>query len=250
MSFAHENLPLVGISGKPFVDFTKYSHCDFSLLDNEICLGLAKNDTTQMPIVAGQIPDSLRLSEYRDLKFETEYLNNCTDQTVLDSISNLTVNQRRKYLYFKNKIVSPWSFIFVLKPNNFSTKSQDLQPWENCVNRDFFHTRKFIETLPFKSIGRVVIYGSSPNMAVPCHRDQPMSNQLDHHINFNPGGYRPVYVYDSYHDTKTYLDSDYRLYGYNVRDYHGVDSIDHFSYTVRVDGTYNDVVLEQLSESH
>lgn len=98
--------------------------------------------------------------------------------------------------------------------------------------------RDCIEKLPFSEIGRVVIYGSWAESRVACHRDTPPSKVYAHHINFNPGGYRPVYVYDPLTQTKHFLPPDFKFYAYNTSDYHGVDPISHFSYTVRVDGTY------------
>jgi hypothetical protein len=62
----------------------------------------------------------------------------------------------------------------------------------------------------------------------------------------NPGGYRPVYVYDSKNNQKVYLDADSRLYAYNVRDFHGVDAVNRFSYTVRIDGEYTNNMCETI----
>ena len=40
----HEESPMLGIEGKPFKNFTKYTlDWDWKKLDNEICLMLAKN---------------------------------------------------------------------------------------------------------------------------------------------------------------------------------------------------------------
>ena len=88
------------------------------------------------------------------------------------------------------------------------------------------------------SLGRVVIYGSWATSVVPCHRDDPPSENYDQMITFNPGGYRPVYIYDSMRQKKRHLPEDWKAYSYNTTDYHGVDSVPHFSYTVRVDGQF------------
>jgi hypothetical protein len=73
-----------------------------------------------------------------------------------------------------------------------------------------------------------------------------MYEGFDHHINFNPGGYRSVFIYDSLNDNKIFLPKDYKLYAYNTSDYHGVDPLPHFSYTIRVDGKYSDAGLELI----
>ena len=138
--------------------------------------------------------------------------------------------------------------ILDLKPNFFKTKTKDLYPW-NPIMDIMPYTKSCIEQLPFKEIGRVVIYGSWPEARVPCHRDVSSKVNFDHHINFNPGGYRQVYVYDSIDDKKVYLPEDYLLYAYNTSDYHGVEPSNRFSYTVRVDGIYTDEALELLKIS-
>lgn len=243
--FQHVETPIVGINNKTFIDFSKYADWDLNRIDDEICIGLALTDTTNIPTVTGEMPPEIA-KQYDGKVFEAEYLWNVEDQNYKNIIKKMSVKERRKYLLFKNKIILPWHFISILKFNMFATKSQDLHPWESFVDLYMPYTKSCIEKLPFKTIGRVVIYGSLPNIEVPCHRDDIITNHKDHHVNFNPGGYRPVYIYDSIKKEKHYLDKTYRIYAYNVRDYHGVDAIPDFSYTVRVDGEYTDEVCEEL----
>ncbi len=234
-----------GINGKLFVDFTDYSkEVDFDMLDEEICLGLAKLDLTKYPMVHGVIPKKLQERELSG-EFESNALFEY-DEKNKDILKNLSVMERRKFLFFKRRLIIPWFFILDLKPNMFRTKSQDLYPW-SAESTFFPELRKCIEGLPFREIGRVVIYGSWTESRVPCHRDSISTAKFDHHVNINPGGYRPVYIYDPKSDTKHYLSENFKFYAYNTSDYHGVDPLPHFSYTVRVDGTYNDTVLYRLN---
>jgi hypothetical protein len=236
---------ITGINGLPFVDFTSLCNFDFKKLDDEICLGLATTNLDKLPMVGGVIPPKLREREI-DGEFEPSILINYSgDKTVF---SNLSPMEIRKYLFFKRKTVVPWCFILELKPNLFNTKTQDLYPWSELIEK-FPYTKQCIEELPFKEIGRVVIYGSWSEARVPCHKDQRVTEKFDHHINFNPGGYRPIYVYDSLNDKKVFLPEDYKLYAYNTSDYHGVDPLPHFSYTIRVDGVYNEEGLNLIPTS-
>jgi Rieske 2Fe-2S family protein len=146
--------------------------------------------------------------------------------------------QRRKYLFFKHKTLLPWFFVLDLKSNTFFDRNLDLGPWNDIINQ-LPYTKQCIESLPFSQIGRVVIYGSWPEASVPCHRDWIPDGEFHHHINFNPGGYRPVYIYDPTTNTKHHLPNDYKLYAYQTTDYHGVDPLPYFSYTIRVDGIFN-----------
>lgn len=235
---------VIGINGSPFVNFTSHCSFDFEKMNEEICIGLATTDLTKLPMVSGVIPPKIREREI-DGEFETSVIKNYTgDKNILANMSSM---EKRKYLFFKHKSVVPWYFILDLKPNVFQTKTQDLYPWEDIVSK-FTYTKKCIEELPFKEIGRVVIYGSWPESRVPCHRDKAPSTDFDNHINFNPGGYRPVYVYDSVNDKKIFLPTDHKLYAYNTSDYHGVDPLSYFSYTVRVDGVYSEEGLNFIKK--
>ena len=244
-TFPYQDTSIAGINGKPFIDFSAYKNdYDFNIIDEELCLYFARTELNQIPMVSGQIPTQLS-NEYSNLVFEDEYIQNLSD-IELSSLKHLDIPTRRKYLYYRNKILLPWTFILVLKPNMFKSKNQDINPWEPFVDSHLAYTKSFIQSLPFKHIGRVVIYGSWGGSLVPCHRDGYLEKHKDHHINFNPGGYRPVFVYDPIKNKKTYLNKNYKLYAYNVRDYHGVDSIPNFSYTVRVDGEYTDNVINKI----
>lgn len=228
----HVNEPVNGIHGKSFINFNM--DCDLDRMDNEICLALAKTDTFKVPTVPGKIPPELKTHD-NDV-YEYDILFNYTgDKTIF---KGMDYQQIRKYFFYKKSITLPWYFMLELKPNKLLTKSKDLEPW-NSISELFPYTKSIIEKMPFEEIGRVVIYGSWPNSPVPCHRDNIPSKNFEHHINFNPGGYRPVYVYDTTTQQKHYLPKDYRFYAYNTTDYHGVDLLPHFSYTVRVDGTYD-----------
>jgi hypothetical protein len=224
-----------GIDGNMFLDFTsKVPDINFEELDFEICYGLSKINLDKMPMVSGCVPQKIKESEINGL-FESEAMYYYDEDK--SKLSSLNTNEMRKFLFFRKKTIVPWYFILELKPNIFRTKNKDLYPWDEKISL-FPNLKECIEKLPFSEIGRVVIYGSWSESRVSCHRDTPPTSNYSHHINFNPGGYRPVYVYDPVNNTKHYLPSDYKFYAYNTSDYHGVDPLPHFSYTVRVDGIF------------
>jgi len=245
--FPHQDSHILGINNLPFLNLSEYCIFDLEKMNDEICLGLAKHECNMLPTVSGQIPPDLHIGDIRDKFYESEYIFYRADNIILEKTKNLSANQRRKYLFFKNKIIQPWSFIFTLKSNKFNNKTQSTSSWENFVDLDFPYTKHCIEQLPLIQIGRVVIYASYPYNLVPPHRDMPISAHKDHHININPAGYRPIYVYDTIDKTKYYLNNDIRMYAFNVRDYHGVDAVSNFSYTIRVDGQYTQEFLNKFN---
>ena len=242
--FTYEHVKVKGINGKPFINFSSTSTMDFSKIDDEVCYALAKTDQLKFPQVGGVTPPLLRIKEF-DAVFESQAKFEYAGPTEI--VQGMSFQEVRKYLFFKKLSTLPWFIILDLKPNVFLTRTQDLYPW-NSVMDLMPYTKSCIESLPFKEIGRAVIYGSWPEARVPCHRDQPSSTEFEHHINFNPGGYRQVYVYDPVDDVKTYLPEDHKLYAYNTTDYHGVEPANRFSYTIRVDGVYNDEALKLVQK--
>lgn len=232
----HEPLPLLGIDGKPFIDYSQYvREWDMDGIDEELCLMMSKHPLDKYPKVVGSQPPELKYGEFEDpvMYDYREQMSSFDDK--LDDMSYMEV---RKYFHFRHKTVIPWFFIIDLKPSLFEDKHLDTTQWSDIADKTPY-TRHCIEKLPFKQIGRVVIYGSWTNSCVPCHRDMLPTKTPERIINFNPGGYRPIYVYDSLNKKKHYLPKQCKAHSYNTSDYHGVDSVPHFSYTVRVDGSFS-----------
>ena len=59
-----------------------------------------------------------------------------------------------------------------------------------------------VEALPFKNLGRVVIFCTYPYYPVHAHRDWIQCPHRDHHINFTSRFDRGIYVYDEIKDEK------------------------------------------------
>tara|TARA_R100001377_G_scaffold79155_1_gene57251 strand:+ start:374 stop:1111 length:738 start_codon:yes stop_codon:yes gene_type:complete len=230
VKFEHEPLPLIGVDSKPFTDKTEHTKdWDWDRMDEELCIMMAMNPLDKYPKVVSSQPPKLKKGS-----FEDEVMNDYNGE----SIKHLDTQQQRKYMHFRHKTVLPWFFILDLKPSRFDDKINDNTPWAD-ISKLTPYTRQCIEQLPFSEIGRVVIYGSWAGSTVPCHRDTLPTDNPEQIINFNPGGYRPVFVYDSLNDKKHYLPQQYKAYSYNTSDYHGVEYLDCFSYTVRVDGKFS-----------
>lgn len=219
--------PIVGINGQAFHNFD--IGVDMGRIDEEVCRALATSNLDFIPSVYGEKPPDIEEEKERP-PFE---------DPSLPKQDGLNSQQTRKYRIFKRKIDIPWTFAIPLKPNRFSTRDIDNGPWSSVADKTPY-TKHIIENkMPFSQIGRVMIYGSWAGSSVPCHIDEP-EGDYKLHINFNPGHYRPVYVWDPIAKKKIYKPKDYIFYTFNILDYHGVDPVPHFSYTIRVDGKHLD----------
>ncbi len=242
--FEHDTSANTGINGQKFLKFD--IDCDLERLDDEICMAMAKDNSAKVP--SGRHPTHGSPVSPRgmypgrpgfDQVFHPEL-----DKAIQDKRDEFDHPEKfRKYLMYKGFQNAPWSLIINVKPN--VSRRPEGDPYADIINI-MPYTKKVLESLPMKHLGRVVILGSNADAIVPCHRDKPADDQaLNRHnqINFTPGGARPIYLYDCPTDTKHYLPEDYIFHAYNISDYHGVDAMPRFSYTVRVDGTYEDGVL-------
>jgi Rieske 2Fe-2S family protein len=99
-------------------------------------------------------------------------------------------------------------------------------------------TVAFVRSLPFREIGRAVLFGLEPNDHAPAHRDtEPgAALQVAQSISFDPRGDKGLYLMDADGGSKTVIDA--RAYWFNDMDYHGVDPAKRFRYSVRVDGVF------------
>lgn len=235
--FTHEESNIIGINKEPFIDLTEYLKINLSDINTEICKGMATSSNFNYPLVAGQMPPKLA-HNFNGLMFEPEIYCRLDEldpkhRKVLKELKTKT--ERRKYLFFALNLNLPWIFSYYLKYDQFFSKTGE---WTEESDK-FPKTKQMIDSLPFESIGRVIIYGSFPRAGVPPHRDSfIVDKHKDHHINFFPKKSRPSYVYDTIKDEKVYLGENCNAYLSNNRDYHGVDPEDEFNYTLRIDGTF------------
>ena len=150
-----------------------------------------------------------------------------------------------RYCYYALGATIPWFFGLYLRENTFFEKTGGGKYTE--VMKHFPLLKDYLESLPFKEIGRVLFFCTYPGAGVTMHRDAHMTDHKDHNINlFFDGGGRPSFVWDEKKKQKIYLEKDAKSYFFNNRDYHGVDPEPTFRYTLRVDGTFNDDICQDL----
>ena len=152
-----------------------------------------------------------------------------------------------RYAYYALGAVIPWFFTVHLKYSHFTNKvNANAGKWTPSA-KYFPKVIKYVESLPFKNVGRILFFTTYPNSPIVTHRDSVVKEHSDHNINlFFTGGDRKSYIYDPVTEERVYLKEGTRSYFFNNRDYHGVDSTPVFRYTLRVDGIFTDELCEQL----
>jgi len=258
--FRYEEFGIKGV-GKdrlPIVNMDQYiDHSRDTELHIECCKGLSICNDIKMGMVYGSLPpEEVNRLNGNDCWSETLSNLEKIDPTgehkkaILDIIEQSPKGEQLKnvykYCYFALGSAIPWFYALYLKESGFEGKTNSNNTWTD--NSKYFpKLLKYLETLPFKTIGRVLFFTTYPTAGVVIHRDSIMAEHKDHNINlFFDGGWRPSFIWDEKRKEKIYLEKGAKSYFFNNRDYHGVDPEPNFRYTIRIDGTFNDELCEKL----
>lgn len=251
-TFEHVDAPVIGIAGRPFVDMEPFVDLSgAAALHEEAMVGLFAAMGHRLPQVLGQAPPEFA-AELGFQDFESHVLYHLdrvdpdgTHRRRLEALS--TLEARRRYAHHVLGTPLPWAFTLYLRRASFGGKTRrevGEREWESDADH-FPLLRAWLGSLPFAEIGRVMFFCTKAGEGVPVHRDQTLGDHADHCINFWFDGPRPAFLWDGAAKTRIALPPT-RAYFFNNRDYHGVEADPTFRYTLRVDGTFRQDVLDAL----
>lgn len=263
---------LLGFDGTPFLDLEDLLDTrPFGGIHEEICEGLLRS--TQCSSGTGGIYDS-RDAESRRFTYPSEYaglLDRLSDRQrrFFESLATtgglsdiplakglpwLVLNKEQQtFLKFALGVYFSWQNNLIIKiPDSWSqweekhTKPGTIHPE---TARLFAKTIDYIHrVMPFETVGRITLFGLDPLAVVPTHRDYDRynpGNRYAEFINFCPAPYKkPFYVYDNADGSKHFPRS--KAYWFNELDYHGVDGMPHFTYSLRVDGVFTEAFRDKI----
>jgi hypothetical protein len=156
------------------------------------------------------------------------------------------------FLEYRHRVYFPWKVCYHLLENDrwddkHSGAGKDFS--SEAVER-FPRTVAFVKSLPFREIGRAVLFGLRPNDHAPFHRDSEPGEalQIAASISFDPRGDKRFALRDPDGGSETVVDS--RVYWFNDMDYHGVLPDPYFRYSIRVDGTFDPAFVRRLRDLH
>jgi len=256
--FAYESLPLcgIGINKHPIISMDPYIDISKNIeLHSECCRGLAQIETFKMAMFPGTVHASeskLGKINFTEMLYDLQKY----DETGLHKENLLWLDKNSsdpkramyKYMYYAMGANIPWFFAYYLRNQHFLEKlTEPDKLWTDEAKKLFPNLIKYISTLPFKTIGRVLFFTTYPNAGVTAHRDLYVTPHKDQNINlFFAGGWRPSFVWDDSINQKIYLPQGATSYFFNNRDYHGVDPEPKFRYTLRIDGVFEDWLQDEL----
>jgi hypothetical protein len=261
-----------GIFGQSYLDLgSLVSDAALSDVDREISLGLAQVESSYtgaslkwMGVVAPWCMDdgyrdlmdaveNMSREEYADfvaLSDEPQKYDLDRREGVVfgDETDNPLTKAQMRLLAYRHEVYFPWKVCYHLLEND---RWDDKHSGRGKVFGEealevFPKTVELIRSLPFREMGRVVIFGVASNDHAPLHRDTEPGKSLSvaQCISIDPRGNKQFYLQNDPDDEPLLMDA--RVYWFNDMDYHGVLAAPHFRYSIRVDGVFEPGFLRDI----
>jgi hypothetical protein len=242
--FTYKNQPILEIPNLISAD-------TLAELDREMMQGLVKSKncvhSVGKELTRGDAELSLYDFSYKCVGVAESEL----EPSEMEFFATLNYIEKQKYLRMAKGAYHPWSVCLPLMTPSIWPEKMKI---ENKVVTEeakqlFPKTLRWAFELPiFEAIGRIVILGVDPGQHVTCHRDfDPEKWPInDEFLMLSPRGTKKFYVYDPEKKEKHYLSPSIRTYVFHDLNYHGVDALPYFTYTVRIDGIYKDEFRNSL----
>ena len=178
------------------------------------------------------------------------------DELITDGINRRIATQREDYFinYYRLDKQAPYQpgvreiWLSRTKPGTpydyLDLDQTDL--WEPTeAAREFAPLMDFIETLPFKTTGRMLIIYDDAGLSVPAHRDHVETDICNEFVWFRTNLKKPFYVLNHETNQKQYVES-YSAWFDSVNQFHGSDAAPGLSFSIRVDGAFTDEFKKQI----
>lgn len=110
---------------------------------------------------------------------------------------------------------------------------------------EFEPVMRFVETLPFAATGRILIIYDNAGNSVPAHRDHLETEICNEFIWMRTNFNKQFYVLKAQTGEKLYVTSHSAWFD-TVNQYHGADGSEGLSFSIRVDGVFDEQFRAQI----
>lgn len=246
-----------GINGAPFVDMTPY--LDVGKLES-LFIPIARGLAQCGPIPPAYFPRKTKNRSYKDMND----LGVCDDISIKEeyetTLKQLRPAQKLRFAELANGVLVGGSHVSLRYPIERDYKDifyQDKCKDNVAAQALFPELMSFVKTLPFESIGRIIIFVSNPYIEGQIHSDtrdskpdlfSPLSlvdaYKDNNFIWFNPSGKKNFFVYDEEKDLKVPFTS--KACFFNTWDFHGSEASPITTFSFRVDGKFKPELKQKL----
>lgn len=239
-------MSLLGVYGQPSISLD--SHIDvthFHTLYDEMAMGIAKSWVDKGVVSCGTRENETHLELCHVLQKPEKYLTD-TQISCLEKLTNL--HQKAWYVSLILPVHHPYSLVFLRREQDFWRK----QYADNCKwteNAKYFpETIRFIESLPFQEIGRILFFITEPENETLIHYDggSPEARQKTNTemIYFRPGLKKKIFIWDEDKQLRYPITSCASYW--NDLDWHGTDPTPGKSFSLRIDGIFKAEFRDKL----
>ena len=118
--------------------------------------------------------------------------------------------------------------------------------WHPTAEADeFSELTEFIAALPFEATARMIIMYDDSGRAVSAHRDHDSTGLCHEFIWFRTNLEKPFYMLDARTGEQLYVKSHSAWFD-TVNQFHGADETGALSFSIRVDGRFNEELRRQI----
>ena len=165
-----------------------------------------------------------------------------------DETDHPFTREQVRLLEYKHGVYFPWKVVYHFVENH-RWEDKNLGGGKSITQSARLHfprTVALLESLPFREIGRALLFGLQPNDHAPVHRDTvPHPDApVAHCITLCPGERKRFFLLSP--DRSRRVEPASRAYWFNDMDWHGVEKEPRFRYSIRVDGVFEEAFVERL----
>lgn len=242
----------LGKHKKPFIYLDNFvPDVNWEELHSEICFGISQSVWNKKFVSSGVHQN---WSREEITPFMRNIETNLTEHEILFYNKCKTVDEKLKYITALKDIPHPFWALYIR--DNIRKESTGLI--NKHVSTDCKWTKnakhfpsliKLIKKMPFKSIGRVMLFMTEANNKTVPHFDGRYQNDRpnDDFIWFTTKkNTKKIFVMNSETLEKFYPDIEKNFIWFNEMDYHGTEPINHFSFSIRIDGVLKENIKSKL----
>jgi hypothetical protein len=232
---------MYGVCGNPYLNLDEYiDPLRVDALNDEILRGLC---LSQLPMSEGSeysrgdAAPSMYDHRFKDVATTRMEVSE-EDQKWMNEKTDI---QKQKYLMYKYGAYFPWGVIYNAL-SNYEWDTKNTSSGKKLRDKALDNFPNLIDLCYncgiFSDIGRIVVFGNLPAQHGIVHRDRDPKkwDGQSEFLYLNPRRNKAFFIWDEETKTKHYVNATSSVF--NDFDYHGMDTMQIFTYSIRVDGVY------------
>lgn len=246
----------LGPKQEPFLYFDDFIPTpDWEKLHAEVSFGISQAVWDKKFVSSGVHPD---YSHLEITPYMNDFRNNLTDYELQFFSRCKNTDERIKFLTALAPIPHPfWAIFLRFNRRTERTGIANKSVGDECYWTDnavhFPSLVTLIKAMPFDEIGRVMLFMTEAhNQTVPHVDGMARVEKHDEFIWFNTksgsrgSASKSMFVMHGETGERVYTDPEKRFIWFNEMDYHGTEPVDHFSFSIRIDGKFNQTLREYI----